>query len=256
VSRGFHIVIPARYASTRLPGKPLLEIAGRPLVMHVWDAACRAGARSVRIATDDARVLEAVRAAGAEAVMTSSAHSSGTDRLAEVAAAAGWSDDAIVVNVQGDEPLVPPTVVRALGAALEERSEAGVATCATPIRESGELWSPHVVKVVLDRDGFALYFSRAPIPWARDSFGAERPADLPSGVPYLRHLGLYAYRVATLRCIYEAAPSPHERAEALEQLRVTHLRIPIHVTVVDEAPSPGVDTHEDLERVRRMLEDE
>lgn len=250
----FRIVIPARYASSRLPGKPLLELGGRPLVLHVWDRASEAGAASVLVATDDERIAEVVRSAGGVAMMTSADHPTGTDRLAEVVAAAGWPDDDIVVNVQGDEPLLPPSLVADLARSLHDRPRAGIATMATAIREARDLWSPHVVKVVVDQEGFAMYFSRAPIPWARDQLGDGGSRILPEGIPYLRHIGLYAYRVGTLGRITAAAPAPHERAEALEQLRAAYLGIPIHVTEVQDAPPPGVDTAEDLERVRRVLE--
>lgn len=249
----FKVVIPSRYASQRLPAKALRIIAGRPLVVHVWERAIESGADEVVVATDDARIADAVTEAGARAVLTSPDHASGTDRLAEVARVLGWADDTIVVNLQGDEPLVPPHALRQLAGALADRARAGIATMATPIRDAETLFLPSVVKVVLDRDGYALYFSRAPIPWARDAFARDARA-LPEGVSYLRHLGLYAYRARTLRAISEAPQDPIERAESLEQLRALAMGIPIHVSILDPAPPPGVDTEEDLERVRAILE--
>jgi 3-deoxy-manno-octulosonate cytidylyltransferase (CMP-KDO synthetase) len=211
-----------------------------------------AGADEVVVAVDDPRIAEAVQAAGGEAEMTSPDHASGTDRLAEVAEKREWGDDAIVVNLQGDEPLVPPELLARLAQSLDAHPSAGVATMAVPITEPAEVFSESAVKVVLDDGGFALYFSRAPIPWVRGAFGGAEPA-LPEGVPFLRHLGLYAYRVSTLRRISHAPRAALERAESLEQLRALALGVPIHVTVLEEAPPPGVDTPEDLERVRRCL---
>ena len=253
MSEPFRVVIPARYASSRLPAKALRELAGAPLVVHAWRRAMEAGALEVLVATDDARIVDAVQAAGGIAVMTSESCASGTDRLAEVAARRGWDDDAIVVNLQGDEPLVPPALITRLAGALAASPRAGIATLATPIAEIESVLAPQVVKVVLDRSGHALYFSRAPIPFARDAFAKDRTA-MPAGVSYLRHLGMYAYRASTLRALAAAPQGEHERAESLEQLRALELGIAIHVTVVDEAPPHGVDTEEDLERVRVILE--
>jgi 3-deoxy-manno-octulosonate cytidylyltransferase (CMP-KDO synthetase) len=250
----FHIVIPARYAAQRLPGKPLRDVAGRPLVARVLDVARAAEAQDVVVAADDERIVRAVEAEGGRALMTSPTHACGTDRIAEVADALAWPDDAIVVNLQGDEPLLPPVLLGALARALAAHPRAGIATMATPIHTPADLYAPHIVKVVLDDAGLALYFSRAPIPWVRDAFTAERPpASLPESIPFLRHLGLYAYRAGTLRRLAMSAQSPIERAESLEQLRALSLGIPIHVTVVPEAPPHGVDTEADLERVRAEL---
>ncbi|HJK91504.1 MAG TPA: 3-deoxy-manno-octulosonate cytidylyltransferase, partial [Polyangiaceae bacterium LLY-WYZ-15_(1-7)] len=227
----FHVVIPARYASTRLPGKPLAEIGGEPMVLHVLERAREAialGAESIAttaepgeviVATDDERVYAAVVDAGGEARMTHAEHTSGTDRIAEVARACEWRPGAMVVNLQGDEPLMPPELLVRLAEALEAHPDAGVATMAVPITDPQTLFSPHVVKTVLDEDGYALYFSRAPIPWVRDAFAGGPPDALPEGAPFLRHLGLYAYRVATLEALAGAPPVPLERAESLEQLR-------------------------------------
>jgi 3-deoxy-manno-octulosonate cytidylyltransferase (CMP-KDO synthetase) len=253
---GFRVVIPSRYASQRLPAKALREIAGRPLVVHVLERAMRSGADEVIVATDDERIGAAVREAGGRVRMTSPDHASGTDRLWEVAREEKWDDGAIVVNLQGDEPLVPPSMLDAVAAALREREDASIATFATPIRDALSLFSPSVVKAVLDREGFALYFSRAPIPWVRDAFVAGKPNEgaLPEGTPFLRHLGLYAYRVRTLRALCAEDQAAIERAESLEQLRALALGMRIHVSVCDEAPPPGVDTEEDLARVRAVLE--
>jgi 3-deoxy-manno-octulosonate cytidylyltransferase (CMP-KDO synthetase) len=250
----FRVVVPARYAASRLPGKPLREIAGKPLVVHTWERAMGSGAREVLVAADDERIVAAVEAAGGRAVMTSEDHPSGTDRLAEVARTLGWPSDAIVVNLQADEPLVAPSLLRELAEVLHERSRAGMATMATPIGSAQELFDPNVVKVVLDDQGFALYFSRAPIPWVRDVFAVQSPStELPPSVQFLRHIGMYAYRVGTLQALAGCPPTPLERAERLEQLRASTLGIPIHVSIHPEAPVRGVDTPDDLERVRRHL---
>ncbi len=250
----FKVVIPSRYAAQRLPGKPLRDIAGKPLVVHVLERARASGADEVLVATDDARIAEAVERAGGAAVMTSPDHASGTDRLAEVARARGWTDDTIVVNLQGDEPLIPPVILDDLANALREHERAGIATMATPIRDPDELFAPSVVKVVTDHAGFALYFSRAPIPWVRDSFTwGARPSELPSSAPFLRHLGLYAYRASTLARLSATPQAAIERAESLEQLRALARGIAIHVTTLEQAPPPGVDTEADLERVRAEL---
>lgn len=253
----FKVVIPARLASTRLPEKPLADLAGKPLVVRVYERAFHAGADEVIVAADDARIVDVVHAEGGRAVLTSQHHPSGTDRLAEVATLERWRDDTIVVNLQGDEPLVPGPLLRTLANALAEEPEAALATAATPITEPRELFAPSAVKVVLDERNLALTFSRAPIPWARDAFGpllrSELPSELPPGVPYLRHLGLYAYRVSTLKLLAATPPAAIEKAESLEQLRALTLGLRIHVTVLDEAPPPGVDTPEDLERVRALF---
>jgi 3-deoxy-manno-octulosonate cytidylyltransferase (CMP-KDO synthetase) len=247
----FRVVIPSRLGSTRLPNKALLDVAGKPLVVRCLQAAQRASAREVLVATDDERIAQVVREAGGDVQLTRADHPSGTDRLAEVARVRGWADEDIVVNLQGDEPLVPPQLLGRLAAQLTGHPGAGIATMATPIRTLSELRSPNAVKVVLRDDGLAHYFSRAPIPFARDA--QSEATDLPSGVPYLRHLGLYAYRVATLHRFVQLGPHAHERAEQLEQLRPLAAGIGIHVSVLDQAPPPGVDTQEDLERVVAAL---
>lgn len=250
----FRVVIPARYASTRLPAKALRDVHGRPLVLRVLDRAREAGAMEVLVATDDVRIAEVVERAGGEVVMTSTAHGSGTDRLAEVATLRGLADDAIVVNLQGDEPLIDPRLLGVLADALDRNPIAGIATCATAIHEPEELFRTSIVKTVLDSRGFALYFSRAPIPYVRDAFTlGEVPKTLPAGVPFLRHLGLYAYRARTLLDIAGAPMDTLETAECLEQLRAMHLGHRIHVTLLDSAPPHGVDTEDDLERVSAIF---
>ena len=245
----FTVLIPARYASTRLPGKPLADIAGKPMVVRVAERARESGAQRVVVATDDERVIAAARAHGVEALTTRSDHPTGTDRLAEAAALLGLAPDAIVVNVQGDEPLLEAPLIRRMAELLARHPDASIATACHPIDDAAEAFNPNVVKVVRDANGYALYFSRATIPWARDAFAAGRDA-LPEGLPIQRHYGLYAYRVAFLERFPKLAPAPIERFEALEQLRALwhgH-RIAVHVTA--QAPGPGVDTPEDLARVR------
>lgn len=253
MSLPYHIVIPARLASTRLPRKPLLDIAGKPLVQRVCEVAESSHAVSVVVATEDPEIADVVTGFGGRAVLTASSHESGTDRLAEVVELAGWDDDTIVVNLQGDEPGIPPALLDRAAALLEEHPSAGIATFGTPIRSVEELFDPAVVKVVASQDGLALYFSRAPIPWVRRTFGHGTPTSLPSGVPFTRHLGLYAYRAGTLRQFSRLPPAPAERAEALEQLRAMSHGIAIALGHIDEPPGHGVDTPEDLARVRALF---
>jgi 3-deoxy-manno-octulosonate cytidylyltransferase (CMP-KDO synthetase) len=237
----FHVIIPARYASSRFPGKPLADIAGRPMVVHVCERAERSGAASVHVATDDERIAAAVRTAGHAALMTRADHPSGTDRIAEAAAALGFSDNDIVVNVQGDEPLIDPGLVARVARLLEELPQASVSTACHAIDEEEALASPNVVKVVLDAQGYALYFSRSRIPYPRDEPGT-----------CYRHAGIYGYRVGFLKHFSALAPSPLERTEALEQLRVLWHGYRIAVAVSEIDIPPGVDTPQDLEAVRRM----
>ncbi len=248
----FKIVIPARHGSSRLPGKPLLDIAGRPMIVHVCERGLEAWASEVVVATDDARIAEAVAGLPVRAVMTREDHQSGTERIAEAADILGWPDDTIVVNLQGDEPLIPPDLKRRLARLLVRQDSAEVATLAAPIQDRAEIFNPHAVKVVLDRDGHALYFSRAPIPWHRDSF-ASPYGDIPPGFPWLRHIGVYAYSVGFLRRYVAWPPSPLEAIESLEQLRILWMGERILVLPVDSAPEAGVDTEEDLQRVRARL---
>ncbi len=246
----FVVIIPARYASTRLPGKPLLDIAGEPMIRRVYDQARRSAAREVVIATDDARIEHAARGFGARVVLTRDDHASGTDRLEEAARRLDLRDDDLVVNVQGDEPLIPPRLIDDVAAALAEQPEAELATLCEPIVDLETFVDPNVVKVVRDRRGMALYFSRAPIPWPRDAF-AEAPRRLPSGYEARRHIGIYAYRVALLRRFVDWPCTELERSESLEQLRAMEHGARIVVADAQTAPPGGVDTPADLERVRR-----
>lgn len=248
----FTVVIPARYASSRLPGKPLQDIAGKPMIRHVWEQACRSSAQRVVVATDDARIVEACREFGADVLLTRPDHESGTDRLAEVAAALGLAADAIVVNVQGDEPMIPPAVIDQVAANLAAHPEAAIATLAEPLEDAQALFNPNVVKVLSDINGLALTFSRAPLPWARDDFAQNRTA-LPADVPYRRHIGIYAYRAGFLADFVAWGPCWLESTECLEQLRALWYGQRIHVADAIEAPPAGVDTPEDLQRVRRLL---
>ncbi|MCU0805187.1 MAG: 3-deoxy-manno-octulosonate cytidylyltransferase [Burkholderiales bacterium] len=250
----FTAVIPARYASTRLPAKPLADIGGKPMVVRVAERARESGAAAVWIATDHEEIVAAAKRHGFDATMTRPDHASGTDRIAEVAASLGLAADEIVVNVQGDEPLLPPALVTSVVHTLAQRTPASIATAAHPIHDAAEFFNPNVVKVVCDHHGYALYFSRAPIPYARDAFAASKAA-LPEALPALRHIGLYAYRVGFLHAYARLAPAPVEGFEALEQLRALWHGHRIAVAVADEAPPAGVDTPDDLERVRRAFRD-
>ena len=238
----FCVIIPARYASTRFPGKPLVDIAGKPMVVHVCERAAKSGAAAVHVATDDQRIARAVRAHGHEAVMTRADHPSGTDRLAEAARKLGLKDSHIVVNVQGDEPLISPRLIAQVAAILGKKKEASVSTACHAIHDEAALASPNVVKVVLDAEGYALYFSRSRIPYPRAP-----------GATCYRHAGIYGYRVAFLKRYSRLKESPLEKAEALEQLRVLWHGYRIAVAVARDEIPPGVDTPEDLEAVRKML---
>lgn len=248
----FSVVIPARYASTRFPGKPLADIRGKPMVVRVAERARASGASEVIVATDHAGIAAAARASGFEAVMTRRGHASGTDRIAEVAAKRGYGPRDIVVNVQGDEPLIPPSLVSRVARDLAEHRDAAIATACHPLSSARELANPNVVKVALDRDGYALYFSRAPIPWARDAW-RRAVRRVPRGLPAYRHLGIYAYRAGFLRAYTRLAPAAIERHEALEQLRALAYGYRIHCAVTRAAPPAGVDTPGDLARVRRRF---
>lgn len=249
----FRVAIPARHASTRLPGKPLALLAGTPMILHVHRLAERSGAEQVIVATDDERIQAVCRGAGIDVVMTAPGHASGTDRIAEVARRRGWADEEIVVNVQGDEPLLPAALIGQAAALLATHPAADIATLATPVISLAEYLDPNVVKVVTAQNGQALYFSRAPIPWDRD--GAS--AGLASQQRFQgarRHLGLYAYRVAALRRLAATPPVPLEQLERLEQLRALQMGLVIVVADAIEAPGPGVDTAEDLARVEAILQ--
>ena len=238
----FSVIIPARYASTRFPGKPLADLAGKPMVVHVCERAKQSGAAAVHVATDDQRIADAVRSHGFSVVMTRSDHPSGTDRLAEAAGLLGLADEEIVVNVQGDEPLIAPALIREVAQILDTRRAAAMATACHAIHDAATAASPHVVKVVLDAQGYALYFSRAEIPFPRES-----------GAPTYRHAGIYAYRVRFLREYAALPPAPIEKAEALEQLRALWHGRRIAVVVSETDIPPGVDTPHDLQAVLRML---
>jgi 3-deoxy-manno-octulosonate cytidylyltransferase (CMP-KDO synthetase) len=253
---GFHVVIPARYSSTRLPGKPLLEIGGRPMILHVVERARASGADRVLVATDDARIATAVQNAGVPGslvIMTDPLLPSGTDRVAAAAEECGWSDETIVVNLQGDEPFMPAALIDQVAGLLESRPEASIATLMTAIDDVDTLLDPNVVKVVVDRDAYALYFSRAPIPWNRDgaeprASGRQRRHD-----GAMRHLGLYAYRVAALRSITGLPPSRLEVIEKLEQLRALENGLRIVVAECVVGPGRGIDTPADLAAARAAL---
>jgi 3-deoxy-manno-octulosonate cytidylyltransferase (CMP-KDO synthetase) len=248
----FRVVIPARYASTRLPGKPLRLIAGRPMIEHVWARARAAGAAEVIVATDDERIAAACARFGADVALTSPDHPSGTDRLAEVARQRHFAAADVIVNVQGDEPLLAAANVAEVASLLAAAPAAAIATLATPIESLAEYLDPNVVKVVRDRSGMALYFSRAPVPWPRDAAlaGDEGPARYAAA---LRHIGLYAYRAGALAKLAALAPTPLETAERLEQLRALENGLTIAVGIAAERPGPGVDTEADLARVAALL---
>ncbi|HEY3645930.1 MAG TPA: 3-deoxy-manno-octulosonate cytidylyltransferase [Gammaproteobacteria bacterium] len=246
----FSVVLPARYDSQRLPGKPLADIAGKPLILHACDSARKSGATRVIVAADDARIREACEKAGIEVQMTAASHASGTDRIAEVAERLGWDDDELVVNLQGDEPMMPPECIEQTAKLLE--SGADMSTLCTPIHDLHEFMNPNVVKVVADGQGRALYFSRAPIPWNRDS----AVSGLASQQHYqgaLRHIGIYGYRVGALKRLSATSPCELEQLEKLEQLRALWLGMHIALDVAREVPGPSVDTPEDLKRVATLL---
>lgn len=247
----FQVVIPARFASTRLPGKPLLDIGGKPMVVRVAEQAGKSGAQQIIIATDYAPIVAAAEQHGFKACMTREDHCSGTDRLAEVVALQGWTDDTIVVNVQGDEPLIPPGLIKAVAQHLHDHPECAIATACHPIHDAEALRNPNIVKAVLDKDGNALYFSRAPIPYPRDAFANGEV--LPSNMPILRHIGIYAYRASFLSIYNQLTPAAIEQIEALEQLRALWHGYKIGVTITHDAPPSGVDTEQDLFAARALF---
>lgn len=248
----FKVVIPARYGSSRLPAKPLMDIAGKPMVVHVYERALLSKAKTVVVATDDERIAQALKPYGAKVVMTSPNHPSGTDRLQEVAAKMRWDDDDIIVNVQGDEPLIPPEVINQVAANLANNRQAGIATLAEAIEDVGQLTNPNIVKLVRDANNMAMYFSRAPMPWARDAF-TQGIKELPVKDLYWRHLGIYAYKVSFLNAYVKWSPAVLEQVEALEQLRALYYGVKIHVDKACVNLPAGVDTQEDLERVRAIV---
>lgn len=267
----FNAVIPARHASTRLPGKALLPIAGKPMVIRVAERAAQSGAQQIWIATDHHAIANVVHQHGFKACLTKDTHASGTDRIAEVVEQHGWPDDTIVVNVQGDEPLIPPALIRAVAEHLHNHPECAIATACHTIHDEASLRNPNIVKVVLDKNGNALYFSRAPIPWPREIFGVQPSSEgrddcpsslrgevgrgeLPQSLPALRHIGIYAYRAGFLRAYSQLAPAAIEQFEALEQLRALYHGYKIGVAITEQAPPGGVDTEQDLHAVRKIFD--
>jgi len=246
----FHVIIPARFGASRLPGKPLLHIGGRPLIQWVWDCACNSGAASVLVATDDERVRLAAADFGADCVMTGLHHASGTDRIAEVVRARGFDAGDVIVNLQGDEPLMPAAVIAEVAVALAARPPIDIVTAVAPIGSLAEFLDPSCVKAIRALDGRALYFSRAPVPWPRDAALEGQPARFAGA---WRHVGIYAYRVRSLLEFSAWAPTALERTEKLEQLRALEHGMSIHLVALAEAPAAGVDTPEDLERVRERV---
>jgi len=238
----FHVIIPARYASSRFPGKPLANLAGKPMVVHVCERAAKSGAAGVHVATDDKRIFDVVKAHGHRAIMTRADHPSGTDRLAEAARKLKLRDNEVVVNVQGDEPLISPRLIAQVGNLLSKKPKASVSTACHAIHDEAALGNPNVVKVVMDAEGYALYFSRSRIPYPREGGGETH-----------RHAGIYGYRVGFLKRYSRLKPAPLETAEALEQLRVLWHGFRIAVTVSETEIPPGVDTPQDLDAVRRMI---
>ncbi|MRI35238.1 3-deoxy-manno-octulosonate cytidylyltransferase [Endozoicomonas sp. OPT23] len=249
----FTVVIPARFGSSRLPGKPLADICGKPMIQHVYERACESNASRVIIATDDERIVKAAEGFGAEVCLTLAGHPSGTDRLQEVTRLYEMSDNEVIVNVQGDEPLIPASVINQVAENLMQAPDAGAATLAESIKTRNDLFNPNVVKVVSDLQGYALYFSRAPMPWARDEFAAGDQA-MPNLDMFRRHIGIYAYRVGLLNQYVQWPQSPLESLESLEQLRLLWNGHRIHVADALETPPHGVDTEEDLAAVRTLME--
>ena len=250
----FSVIIPARFASSRLPGKPLADIAGKPMIQHVFEKARQSGASRVIIATDNKNVAQVAKDFGAEVCMTAEHHNSGTERLAEVVEKLAIADDEIIVNIQGDEPLIPPRIVRQVAENLAN-FKVNMASLAVKIQEPQELFNPNVVKVLTDKNGYVLYFSRSAIPYDRDQFmNLQEPAKAQLADIYWRHIGIYAYRAGFLQRYAEMSVSPLETIESLEQLRVLWHDYPIAVETAKEAPAAGVDTQEDLDRVRTVFE--
>ncbi|OBX09481.1 3-deoxy-manno-octulosonate cytidylyltransferase [Gallibacterium salpingitidis] len=254
----FSVIIPARYASSRLPGKPLADIAGKPMIQHVWEKAKLSGAKRVIVATDHPQIVEAVKAFGGEVCLTAEHHSSGTERLAEVVTQLALPDDEVIVNIQGDEPLIPPVIVEQVANNLQ-KYQVNMATLSVRIDEPEELFNPNVVKVLTDKNGYVLYFSRAVIPWHRDQFATvyQQPQQIAqyqiAAQNYQRHIGIYAYKAGFIRQYVAWAPTTLEKCESLEQLRVLWNGERIHCETALEVPAVGVDTPEDLSKVRQLL---
>ncbi len=249
----FSVIIPARYASERLPGKPLLDIGGKPMLWHTWQRAIESGADRLVIATDDPRIERAATGFGAEVIMTGEQHQSGTDRVAEAAEQLGLDEDEIIVNLQGDEPLMPSGLIHQAAETLFQHPDAQLATLATTVHSVAEYLDTNVVKLVMDETGRALYFSRAPIPWQRDGAGSDLMSQQSHGQA-LRHLGIYAYRGAALQTLAKAPSTPMEDAERLEQLRALWINMHIQVAIAAEPMGPGVDSAEELDKVRLLVE--
>lgn len=249
----YKIVIPARFASTRLPGKPLIKLAGKPMIQHVYERARATGVEDIVIATDDERIEAVAKEFGAEVVMTSPDHENGTERIAEVARLKGWSQDSVIVNLQGDEPLIPQSLIELTAQGLINNPEAGMSSLCTPLSVDSDAFSPNVVKVVLDKQSFAMYFSRASIPWDRDSYSGGLN-NMTQKMPVYRHIGMYGYRVSFLNQYSQMDACALEATESLEQLRALWYGVKIHMSVIEQAPSHGVDTLDDVKRVEHELE--
>lgn len=250
----YKIVIPARFASTRLPGKPLLPLAGKPILQHVYQQAIQSSADEVLIATDDKRIYQVAESFGAKVLLTDSRHENGTDRIAEVAQIQNWSDEQVVVNLQGDEPMMPVALIETVAQGLLQNSTAGISSLCTPIVEYADFIDPNVVKVVLDLQGFALYFSRAPIPFDRE-LKQQNKQQLSEKINSYRHIGMYAYRAGFLHQYQNMQVTQVEQAESLEQLRALYYGVRIHMGVVTDMPAHGVDTKEDLMRLETQFAD-
>ena len=249
----YKIVIPARYGSSRLLGKPLIMLAGKPMIQHVYERAQATGVNEVVIATDDGRIRDVATAFGADVVMTSPDHENGTERIAEVARIKDWGDEDVIVNLQGDEPLIPQSLIETTAASLINYPVAGMSSVCTPLQHDADAFDPNVVKVVLDHEQFALYFSRAPIPWDRDVY-RESSGKMTSRMPVYRHIGMYGYRVSFLRRYSAMQPCALEMTESLEQLRALWYGVKIHMSIIDEPPGHGVDTQADVARVEQLLQ--
>lgn len=250
----YKIVIPARYGSSRLPGKPLIELAGKPMVQHVYERALETGVKDIVIATDDQRIFDVAESFNASVVMTSVEHENGTERIAEVANMFGWDDNDVIVNVQGDEPLIPKALIKLTAKGLLDNPKAGMSSLCTPIHSAEDAFDPNVVKAVLDNAGFAMYFSRAPIPWDRDLYKSGQ-STLTKVAPVYRHIGMYGYRVSFLKQYSAMEMTVLEQAECLEQLRALCYGVKIHMGVIDQPPGHGVDTQEDVKRVEAQLKE-
>lgn len=248
----FKIVIPARYGSSRLPGKPLINLAGKPMIQHVYERAQEVGVSDVVVATDDSRIEEVAKGFGAQVVMTDPSHENGTERIAEVASKLQWAGDTVIVNLQGDEPLIRRQLVELTARGLQDNPEAGMSSLCTPVESAEDAFDPNVVKTVLDNRGFAMYFSRAPIPWDRDlyKYGQDKQTEL---APVYRHIGMYGYRVSFLQDYLKMEMTSLEKAECLEQLRALCYGVKIHMGVIDQPPGHGVDTQDDVQRVEALL---